>query len=448
MQGGPHLRFDDEEEREDEQTPRLSRVSNPISRRIQRSNIKRQYAKARFAKKTEDKTAKAAKKAGKSLREKTAAFLKENKKGISIAAVVFFCIAIIANAMSSCTVMFSGGTDMVAVSTYPSADEDMLGAEAYYAAMEAYLQNYLDTYEDTHYCDEYHYDLDSIDHDPYVLISYLTAWFGGQPWTLEDAKPVMNTLFWQQYTLSVDVTTETRYRTETVTKTRDWVNPYTGEVIINPWTGLPFQEEYEEKVEVPYEYYICNVNLENFNLSHLPIYTMSEQQVSLYALYMSTLGNRPDLFPDSYYISITGDYTRYDVPPEALEDEVFAAMLAEAEKYLGYPYVWGGSNPSTSFDCSGFVSWVINNCGVGWNVGRLGSDALYFNVCTPVSPANARPGDLIFFQGTYDTPYTSHVGIYVGDGWMIHCGNPIQYANINTSYWQSHFYGFGRLPSV
>ena len=444
MTNGPHLRFDDEEEREDEQSPRRPHVSNALSRDLQRRNIRRQYTKSRSGKKTESNTAKTAKKATKSLREKATAFLKENKKGIAIVAAIIFCIAIIANTLSSCTVMFSGGSDMVAVTTYPSEDEDMLGAETYYAGMEAYLQNYLDTYESTHAYDEYHFDLDSIDHDPYVLISYLTAWFGGQPWTLEDATPVMNTLFWQQYTLSVEVTTETRYRTETVTKTRDWVNPYTGEVIINPFTGQPFQEEYEEDVEVPYDYYICNVSLENFNLSHLPVYTMSETQMSFYAMYMQTLGNRPDLFPDSPYISIMSDYTIYEVPPEALEDEIFAKMLEEAEKYLGYPYVWGGSSPSTSFDCSGFLSWVINNCGVGWNVGRLGANSLYY-IGTPVSYANARPGDLVFFSGTYDTDGMSHCGLYVGDGWMIHCGNPIQYANINSSYWQAHLAGFCRL---
>ena len=447
MPNGPHLHFGDEDEREDEQVPRLPQVSNPVSKHYQRRNIQKQYAAARNGRAVEENTAKAAKKTGEKLRDRAVRFVQEHKRGIAIAVALFLSVLVLVNSMSSCTVMMGGGTEIVAVSTYPSDDAEMLGAEAAYCAMEANLQSYLDDYEDTHSYDEYHFDLDSIDHDPYVLVSYLTAWFGGQPWTLTDAMPVMSSLFDQQYILTEEVTVETRYRTETETRTRDMVNPYTGEVIVDPYTGEAIQEEYEEEIEVPYDYYICNVSLENFNLSHLPVYTMSEHQLSLYAMYMSTLGNRPDLFPDSYYISITGNYSYYGVPPEALEDEVFAKMLAEAEKYLGYPYVWGGSSPSTSFDCSGFVSWVINNCGVGWNVGRLGSDALCFNVCTPVSPADARAGDLIFFQGTYDTPYTSHVGIYVGDGWMIHCGNPIQYANINTSYWQAHFHSFGRLPS-
>ena len=203
-------------------------------------------------------------------------------------------------------------------------------------------------------------------------------------------------------------------------------------------------EEYEDEEEVPYTYYICHVELENFNLSHVPVYIMSEEQLSMYAVYMSTLGNRPDLFPDSEYVSKRQNgYTDYEIPPEALEDEVFAAMIAEAEKYLGYPYVWGGSSPSTSFDCSGFVSWVINHS--GWNVGRLGAQGLC-NICTLLSSANVKPGDLVFFKGTYDTDGVSHVGIYVGNNMMIHCGDPISYTNLNSSYWQTHFYAYGRLP--
>jgi len=437
MQGGPHLRFDDEEEREDEQTPRLPRVSNPISRQMQRRNIRKQYAAARRGRKVENATAKAAEKTGKRLRDRAAEFVKRNRKGIAIAVVLYLCVTVMVNSLSSCAMLAGGGTEVVAMASYPSDDADMLGAEAAYAGMEAELQSYLDNYQSTHDYDEYHFDLDEIEHDPYVLISYLTAWFGGHPWTLEEASPVLGTLFDQQYILTEEVTTESRYRTETEQKTREVINVETGEVTT---------EEYEEEVEVPYDYTICNVSLENFNLSHLPVYTMSEYQMSLYAMYMQALGNRPDLFPTSSYLGkYIADVERYPIPLEALSDERFAAMIAEAEKYLGYPYVWGGSSPSTSFDCSGFVSWVINNCGVGWNVGRLGSDGLYY-VCAPVSPANARPGDLIFFQKTYDTPFTSHVGIYVGNGMMIHCGDPIRYVSIETSYWQAHFFGFGRLP--
>ena len=234
-------------------------------------------------------------------------------------------------------------------------------------------------------------------------------------------------LFEKQYILTEDVTTETRYRTETTTEIGD--------------DG----EEDEVETQVPYDYTICTVTLDNFNLSHVPIYIMSQEQLSMYALYMGTLGNRPDLFADSTYVSkYSGDYDTYEIPPEALSDQRFANMMAEATKYIGYPYVWGGSSPSTSFDCSGFVSWVINNCGNGWNVGRLGADSLYY-ICTPVSAANAKPGDLVFFERTYDETGITHVGIYVGNGMMLHCGDPIQYADLSGSYWQSHLYGYGRI---
>ena len=243
----------------------------------------------------------------------------------------------------------------------------------------------------------------------------------------EQLKAENQMLFDRQYILTEDVVVETRYRTETDTWTDADGNTHT------------------DTYQVPYDYYICTVTLENFNLSHVPVYIMSEEQLGMYATYMATLGNRPDLFPGSGYIGkyVEGSYTDYDIPPEALDDEVFAAIIKEAEKYLGYPYVWGGSSPSTSFDCSGFVSWVINHS--GWDVGRLGAQGLC-NICTPVSSANVKPGDLVFFTGTYDTPGVSHVGIYVGNNMMIHCGDPISYANLNSSYWQSHFYRYGRLP--
>ncbi len=244
---------------------------------------------------------------------------------------------------------------------------------------------------------------------------------------LDEVQGTLQMLFDRQYILTEDVVVETRYRTETDTWTDADGNTHT------------------DTYQVPYDYYICTVTLENFNLSHVPVYIMSEEQLGMYATYMATLGNRPDLFPGSGYIGkyVEGSYTDYDIPPEALDDEVFAAIIKEAEKYLGYPYVWGGSSPSTSFDCSGFVSWVINHS--GWDVGRLGAQGLC-NICTPVSSANVKPGDLVFFTGTYDAPGVSHVGIYVGNNMMIHCGDPISYANLNSSYWQSHFYRYGRLP--
>ena len=408
-----------------------SPTSNPVSKWQQKQAIKKQYAAAKHNQaaqttaKAAENTAKAAKKAAEKA-EKAGKYVWEHRRGFAIAAAILLMLAFLLNGLSSCSVMMDGVGSGIAASTYPSQDADMLGAEAQYCEMEAELQRYLDTYESTHDYDEYHFDLDTIEHDPYVLISMITALHQGE-WTLDEVHGTLQMLFDRQYILTEDVVVETRYRTETDTWTDADGNTHT------------------DTYQVPYDYYICTVTLENFNLSHVPVYIMSEEQLGMYATYMATLGNRPDLFPGSGYIGkyVEGSYTDYDIPPEALDDEVFAAIIKEAEKYLGYPYVWGGSSPSTSFDCSGFVSWVINHS--GWDVGRLGAQGLC-NICTPVSSANVKPGDLVFFTGTYDTPGVSHVGIYVGNNMMIHCGDPISYANLNSSYWQSHFYRYGRLP--
>ena len=408
-----------------------SPTSNPVSKWQQKQAIKKQYAAAKHNQaaqttaKAAENTAKAAKKAAEKA-EKAGKYVWEHRRGFAIAAAILLMLAFLLNGLSSCSVIMDGVGSGIAASTYPSQDADMLGAEAQYCAMEAELQRYLDTYESTHDYDEYHFDLDTIEHDPYVLISIITALHQGE-WTLDEVQGTLQMLFDRQYILTEDVVVETRYRTETDTWTDADGNPHT------------------DTYQVPYDYYICTVTLENFNLSHVPVYIMSEEQLGMYATYMATLGNRPDLFLGSGYIGkyVEGSYTDYDIPPEALDDEVFAAIIKEAEKYLGYPYVWGGSSPSTSFDCSGFVSWVINHS--GWDVGRLGAQGLC-NICTPVSSANVKPGDLVFFTGTYDTPGVSHVGIYVGNNMMIHCGDPISYANLNSSYWQSHFYRYGRLP--
>ena len=408
-----------------------SPTSNPVSKWQQKQAIKKQYAAAKHNQtaqttaKAAENTAKAAKKAAEKA-EKAGKYVWEHRRGFAIAAAILLMLAFLLNGLSSCSVMMDGVGSGIAASTYPSQDADMLGAEAQYCEMEAELQRYLDTYESTHDYDEYHFDLDTIEHDPYVLISMITALHQGE-WTLDEVQGTLQMLFDRQYILTEDVVVETRYRTETDTWTDADGNTHT------------------DTYQVPYDYYICTVTLENFNLSHVPVYIMSEEQLGMYATYMATLGNRPDLFPGSGYVGkyVEGSYTDYDIPPEALDDEVFAAIIKEAEKYLGYPYVWGGSSPSTSFDCSGFVSWVINHS--GWNVGRLGAQGLC-NICTPVSSANVKPGDLVFFTGTYDTPGVSHVGIYVGNNMMIHCGDPISYANLNSSYWQSHFYRYGRLP--
>mgnify|MGYP000609483068 FL=1 len=417
--------------------------SNPYSRWQQKRAIKKEYMAAKAGKtgattaKATQKTAKSAKKAAENTK-KTGTFLARHWKGALIFLALLLMIAFLSSVISSCSVLVQSGVTSFAASSYAADDADMLAAEEQYCALEAELQEYLDTYEDTHDYDEYHYDLDDIEHDPYVLISAISALHGGE-WTIGEVGGTIQMLFDKQYILTEMVTTETRYRTETRTGTTSYTDPETGETVT---------EEYEYEVQVPYTYYICNVTLENFNLSHVPVYIMSEEQLSMYATYMATLGNRPDLFPDSQYVGmyIDTEYEDYEIPAEALSDPQFAAMMEEAEKYLGYPYVWGGSSPSTSFDCSGFVSWVINNCGEGWSIGRLGAEGLR-NTCSYVSPVNARPGDLIFFEGTYDTSGASHVGIYVGNNMMIHCGDPIQYASINTNYWQQHFLSFGRLPS-
>ena len=391
-----------------------------VSRYLQKQKIKRQYAKqAREAARQTAKAAEGTASVTGKLTEKVSAYIKEHPGGLLLLLAAFLLLVVLQSCMSSLVTVGNGVAGAIGASTYAAEDADLLGAEAAYCALEDELQRYLDTYTRTHDYDEYHFDLDTIEHDPYVLLSIVCALHEGE-WTLDEVRGTLQMLFDRQYILTEDVVVEVRYRT--VTRTDSEGNNY--------------------DVEVPYNYYICYVTLENFNLSHLPVYLMGEETLSRYALYMATLGNRPDLFPGSDYVGkYTGDPVEHEVPEEYLTDETFFALLTEAEKYIGYPYVWGGSSPSTSFDCSGYLSWVLNQC--GWNVGRLGAQGLY-NYCTPTS--SPQPGDLVFFVGTYDTPGVSHCGLYVGDGWMLHCGDPISYANLNSSYWQSHFYAYGRLP--
>ena len=409
-----------------QENPELAK--NAVTRYWHKQKLKKQYAKQarQAAKQTAKQGAKAAGKtaaATEKLAERAVAFVKRHPVGALIALACAVLLFSLQSCASSLVSLGNAAAGAVGATTYPAEDGDMLGAEAAYCSLEAELQHYLDTYESTHDYDEYHFDLDAIEHDPYVLVSILSAWHEGE-WTLADVQPTLQMLFDRQYTLTENVVKERRYYIETDTWTDEEGNTHT------------------DSYRVYYDYYICTVTLDNFNLSHLPIYIMGEEKVSRYSLYMATLGNRPDLFPGSSYV---GKYTNppegYEVPGEYLDDETFAAMLSEAEKYLGYPYVWGGSSPATSFDCSGFVSWVVNHS--GWNVGRLGAQGLY-NICTRTG--SPRPGDLVFFKGTYDTPGVSHCGIYVGDGMMLHCGDPISYANLNSSYWQAHFYAYGRLP--
>ena len=407
--------------------------ASPISRFHQKRAIKKAYAEAKAGKavdntvKASEVAAKAVKKSGETT-SKATQFIAQNKKGFIIIGIIGVMFLLCSSFLSSCSLMMSSMTSSGVMTTYPSEDTDMLAAEAQYKELEDELQAYLDSYESTHDYDEYHFELDEIELDPYVLISIITAMQEGG-WKIDEVGDLIQTLFDKQYILTEEVEVETRYRTETDTWTDEEGNEHT------------------DTYEVPYDYYICTVKLENFDLSHVPVYIMDEDHLSLYSAYMATLGNRPDLFGESAYVSkYYGDQSTYEIPTEALADEQFAAMISEAEKYLGYPYVWGGSSPSTSFDCSGFVCWVINHCGVGWNVGRTTAEGLR-SMCSYVSPSNAKPGDLIFFEKTYNTSGASHIGIYVGNNMMIHCGDPIQYTSIDSSYWQSHFMQFGRLPS-
>ena len=411
-------------ERNQQEHPEMKKQN--MNKHYQKQSIKKEYAAARNAGSQTAGTAtkSTGKKLGEKASDKIKEFFEKNKKVFIWIGVGIALLVLLGAGISSCSMLTSTGSSVIA-SSYLSEDDAMLGAEAQYCQMEQELQSYLDNHEGTHDYDEYHFDLDDIEHDPYVLISILSALHEGE-FTLDEVQGTLQMLFEKQYILTEEVIVETRYRTETDTWTDADGNTHT------------------ETYRVPYDYYICNVKLENFNLSHVPVYIMWQEQLSMYATYMSVLGNREDLFANSPYVDkyITNPPADYDVNPEYLNDEKFAMLITEAEKYLGYPYVWGGSNPDTSFDCSGFVSYVLTNSGLV-NTGRLGAQGLY-NVCTPVSKANAQPGDLIFFVGTYDTPGVSHVGIYVGDGVMIHCGDPIQYTSINSSYWQSHFYAFGR----
>ena len=397
-------------------------VKNPVSRLWQKQKIKREYAKAaRAAGQTAQGAAGAAAKAAKNSAaaakraakesQKTASFVARHWKGVLLIGGVGLMLLLIMGGLQSCTAMFGSAGTGLAATSYLSEDSDMLGAEAAYSDLEADLQHELDNYESLHPgYDEYRFDLDEIGHDPYVLTSILAALHEGV-FTLDDVQGDLAMLFEKQYTLTQTIETEIRYRTETRTDSEG--------------------NEYE--VEVPYTYYICNVKLVNNDLSHLPVSIMGEDELSMYAAYMQTLGNRPDLFPTGSYpnASTVKEPTYYEIPPEALD------------KYVGYPYVWGGSSPSTSFDCSGFISWVLNHS--GWSVGRQTAQGLY-NICTPVTAGQAKPGDLVFFVGTYDTPGVSHVGLYVGNSVMLHCGDPISYTNLNSSYWQQHLYCYGRLP--
>lgn len=410
-------------------------ASSPLSRFHQKQQIKRQYAKdlraAQKAGATAGKTAGAAKntrkatqKAGEATK-KTTDFIARHWKAILTVGVFLLLIVMIFTGLSSCAAVIQGGMTSIVGTSYTAEDEAIRQVEADYKELESGLREEIaDIETDYPDYDEYQYHLDEIGHNPFALASYLTAKL--YDYTREEARAEIQALFEKQYTLTLREEIQTRYRTETTT------DPETGETTTE---------------EIPYDYYILHVTLTNKNIETLAGELLTPEQKEMFDIYMETKGNKPDVFGDDYATGTPGggEYTDYEIPPEALSDERFAAMIAEAEKYLGYPYVWGGSSPSTSFDCSGFVCWVINHSGVG-NVGRTTAQGI-FNYTTPIAPSEAKPGDIIFFTGTYDSgSAVSHVGIYVGNGMMIHCGNPISYASVNTPYWQSHFYSYGRLP--
>ena len=403
--------------------------SNPISKWRQKQELKKRYMEAKASGKAgASGAAKGGKKTAegtKSVVDKGIEFVKEHPKAILIVGALGLLVMLIAGMFSSCTAMFAGSGNAVLGTSYTAEDADILGTDADYSALEAALNNQISNIESTHPgYDEYRYDLAEIGHNPYELASYLTVLF--EDYTRAEVQSTLQSLFAQQYTLTLTPEVEVRYRTETRTDSEG--NDY--------------------DVEVPYNYHILNVKLTNKGLGAVIRDSgLTTEQADRYDVLMTTSGNRSELFGEDVYGVSGGEYTDYDIPGEALTDEKFRRMITEAEKYLGMPYVWGGSSPSTSFDCSGFVSWVINHSGNGWSVGRLGAKGLK-KICDIIPPDQAKPGDLIFFHHTYDAPDPSdatHVGIYVGDGMMIHCGNPISYASTESRYWKDHFLCFGRI---
>jgi cell wall-associated NlpC family hydrolase len=411
--------------------PELAK-GNILQKSLYKRKIKRDYAKAfrqgniQTAKKTAATIKKTAQKATETA-QKTAAFAVRHWKGLAVVGASVLLLVLLFGGLSSCGSMLSGGFNAIIGTSYTAEDNDITGVDGSYTALETALRNRIAniTNEFPGY-DEYRISVDEIGHDPFELASYLTALFNS--YIPAEAQAELNRVFNQQYTLTITPVTEVRYRTEERT---------------GSYTDAEGNEHsYTYTVEVPYNYYILNVTLRNHSLGSVAAANLTPEQKKMYDIYMETQGNKPYLFEDNPYVN-RGAYTDYDIPPDALTDTKFAAMIQEAEKYLGYPYVWGGSSPATSFDCSGFVSWVVNHS--GWNMGRLTATGL-MNQCAIIPPSEAKPGDLIFFQGTYDTAGASHVGIYVGGGMMIHCGNPISYASVTTTYWTNHFYCYGRLP--
>lgn len=414
--------------------PQTPLSSNPLSRWRQKRAIRRTYMTGQAA----GETARSAAQAGGAVaraKRGVKALVARSRKTYLLAGALVALLAFVMNGLSSCAPLVQSAMQSLVIAAYPAGDEDLLAAERYYANLEKELQNELNHYASYHPgFDEYRIEADDIWHDPHALMALISAHANGE-WTVDDAYGYMDRLFEKQYILTEDIEEETRYRQEWVTHHEKIVDPETGEITWRP---------YEVLEDVPYTYRICTVTLDNFNLSHLPFYVLSREGVGRYAMYISVLGMREDLFRGNPYASTLREPGEYDIPADVMQDETFRRLMEEAEKYIGYPYVWGGDSPETSFDCSGFISYVFAASGVR-DVGRLGATSLYGR-CTPIAPQEARPGDLIFFEGTISGEEgITHVGLYVGGNHMLHCGSPIGYADLTDSYWQNHFYGYGRL---
>ena len=411
--------------------------TNNVKRFVQKQRIKRQYAKEyRKAQKAGSKGSAAAKKAKDAVSSTGQAVItaiKNHKGGLVVIGALVLLVIMVFSSLSSCSVMMEGAMGSILGTSYTSEDPDILQTESNYTALESGLRNELANIENTYSgYDEYRYDVDNIGHNPNELISHLTAKFDA--FTPEQVQTELEAIFEKQYSLTTRAETEIRYRTETRTGTTTSTDPVTGETTT---------EEYTYEVEVPYEYHILYVTLRNKGFGTAAVEGLTEEQKERYAATLSMKGNKPYLFGNDIYANESAGED-YDIPGEALADPDFAALITEAEKYLGFPYVWGGSSPSTSFDCSGFVCYVFSNSGVH-NLPRTTAQGIY-NQCAHIAPSEAKPGDIIFFTGTYDSPGpVSHVGIYVGNNMMIHCGSPIQYVRTDSSYWTQHFYAFGRL---
>lgn len=413
--------------------------SNLFSRWRQKQAIKKEYAAAKAGAAAAENTASGTAKAAQgtvSITEKAFQFVQSHSHIIIGIAAVGLLVLVIAGSVSSCSVLINGGGNVVLGTSYTAEDEDLKGVETDYTRLEDKLRKQIDRIETDHPgYDEYRYNLAEIGHNPYELASLLTVEF--ENYTRSQVQARLQSIFEAQYELKLEEKVEIRTRKETRVGYR--YNPITG-------TG----HTYTYQVTVQYEYKILNVTLLNRGVDYVARNSgLTDDQLQRYEVTLECRGNRDDLFAGIAFATpdgagSSGEYQDYDIPGEALTDEKFRKMITEAEKYLGYPYVWGGSSPSTSFDCSGFVSWVINHCGNGWNVGRQTANGL-MGKCDIVPKSEAKPGDLIFFQKTYNTSGASHVGIYVGNGMMIHCGSPISYASIETSYWRQHYYCMGRI---